>query len=63
MADKTLFSSIKSRLPRANARNEAGGPAYRLPAKHALAQVAATGCAEGAVEPGGRPHACNSPSR
>jgi 60 kDa SS-A/Ro ribonucleoprotein len=44
MANKTLFSSIKSRLPRANARNEAGGLAYRLPAKHALAQVAATGC-------------------
>jgi 60 kDa SS-A/Ro ribonucleoprotein len=44
MANKTLFSSITSRLPRANARNEAGGVAYRLPAKHALAQVAATGC-------------------
>jgi 60 kDa SS-A/Ro ribonucleoprotein len=44
MANKTLFSSITSRLPRANARNEAGGLAYRLPAKHALAQVAATGC-------------------
>jgi 60 kDa SS-A/Ro ribonucleoprotein len=39
-----LFSSITSRLPRANARNEAGGLAYRLSAKHALAQVAATGC-------------------
>ena len=44
MANKTLFSSITSRLPRANARNEAGGVAYRLPAKHAVAQVAATGC-------------------
>lgn len=44
MANKTLFSSITSRLPRANACNEAGGVAYRLPAKHALAQVAATGC-------------------
>jgi 60 kDa SS-A/Ro ribonucleoprotein len=44
MANKTLFSSITSRLPRENARNEAGGVAFRLPAKHALAQVAATGC-------------------
>ncbi|HWB10461.1 MAG TPA: TROVE domain-containing protein [Pirellulales bacterium] len=44
MANKTLFSSITSRLPRATAHNEAGGLAYRLPAKHALAQVAATGC-------------------
>jgi 60 kDa SS-A/Ro ribonucleoprotein len=44
MANKSLFSSIKSRLVRAEVRNEAGGPAYRLPPKHALAQVAATGC-------------------
>lgn len=44
MANKSLFSSIKIRLVRAEVRNEAGGPAYRLPPKHALAQVAATGC-------------------
>src|SRR5689334_733289 len=44
MANKSLFSSIKSRLARAEVRNEAGGPAYRLAPKHALAQVAATGC-------------------
>ena len=44
MANKTLFSSITNQFGRANARNEAGGLAYRLPAKHALAQVAATGC-------------------
>lgn len=44
MANKSLFSSIKNRLLRADARNEAGGPAYRLPPKHALAQLAATGC-------------------
>jgi 60 kDa SS-A/Ro ribonucleoprotein len=44
MANKTLFSSITRRLSRANAVNEAGGVAYRLPAKHALAQAAATGC-------------------
>lgn len=45
MANKTLFQSIVGRLiPRANARNEAGGVAYRLQPKHALAQMAATGC-------------------
>ena len=36
MANKTLFSSIKSLLPRATARNEAGGAAYALAPKHAL---------------------------
>lgn len=44
MANKTLFSSIKSKLTRADARNEAGGRAYRFTPKHALAQMAATGC-------------------
>ncbi|HXT59695.1 MAG TPA: TROVE domain-containing protein [Pirellulales bacterium] len=48
MANKSLFSSFKNRLMRADARNEAGGPAYRLPPKHALAQLAATGCFGGA---------------
>src|SRR5690242_8444117 len=48
MANKNLFSSLKSLLPRADARNEAGGRAYRLPPKHALAQLAATGCFNGA---------------
>ncbi|TWU62017.1 hypothetical protein V7x_37460 [Crateriforma conspicua] len=43
MANKSLFSSITSVLPRALAVNEAGGPAYKFPAKHALAQLAATG--------------------
>ena len=43
MANKTLFSSIKSRLSRASAINEAGGRAYKLAPKHALAQIAATG--------------------
>lgn len=47
MANKSLFSSLKSWLPRADARNEAGGTAYRLPPKHALAQLAATGCFNG----------------
>jgi 60 kDa SS-A/Ro ribonucleoprotein len=44
MTNKSLFKSFKNRLTRADARNEAGGPAYRLPPKHALAQLAATGC-------------------
>ncbi len=44
MANKSLFSSLKALLPRAHARNEAGAIAYRLSAKHALAQLAATGC-------------------
>ena len=44
MANKSLFSSLKSKPPRATARNEAGGAAYALAPKHALAQLAATGC-------------------
>src|SRR5262245_5858414 len=45
MANKTLFQSLVGALiPRANARNGAGGPAYQLPPQHALAQLAATGC-------------------
>jgi 60 kDa SS-A/Ro ribonucleoprotein len=47
MANKSLFSSTTSLLPRADAINEAGGLAYRLPPKHALAQLAATGCFNG----------------
>ena len=47
MANKSLFSSLKSLLPRATARNDAGGAAYALPVKHALAQFAATGCFNG----------------
>ena len=45
MANRTLFQSIAGALlPRAETRNEAGGPAYQLPAPLALAQFAATGC-------------------
>jgi 60 kDa SS-A/Ro ribonucleoprotein len=45
MANTTLFRSILGALfPSANARNEAGGLAYALPPRHALAQFAATGC-------------------
>lgn len=47
MANKSLFSSMKALLPRATARNEAGGSAYALVPKHALAQFAATGCFNG----------------
>jgi 60 kDa SS-A/Ro ribonucleoprotein len=47
MANKTLFSSVKSILQRADARNEAGGRAYQLSPRHALAQLAATGCFNG----------------
>lgn len=43
MANMSLFSSKSARLPRADAINEAGGLAYKLDPKHALAQVAATG--------------------
>ena len=43
MANKNLFASMLGRLPKANAVNEAGGRAYKLEPKHALAQVAATG--------------------
>ena len=41
MANKTLFSSIKSKLPRTDSYNEAGGRAYKFTPKHALAQMAA----------------------
>jgi 60 kDa SS-A/Ro ribonucleoprotein len=47
VANADLFSGIKSRLQRADGRNEAGGRAYRLTPKHALAQLAATGCFNG----------------
>jgi 60 kDa SS-A/Ro ribonucleoprotein len=43
MANKSLFASLTNRLPRASAVNEAGGRAYKLDPKHALAQAAATG--------------------
>lgn len=47
MANKSLFSSLMAKLPRAPVRNEAGGPAYVFEPKHALAQFAATGCFNG----------------
>ena len=45
MANKTLFQSLRGALlPKNDAVNEAGGPAYALAPKQALAQYAATGC-------------------
>ena len=45
MANRTLFQSfIGPFLPRTDVRNEAGGAAYALTPKQALAQYAATGC-------------------
>lgn len=45
MANKTLFSSQSGAFaPQADAVNEAGGLAYQLSPKAALAQYAATGC-------------------
>ncbi|MDP1560113.1 MAG: TROVE domain-containing protein [Pirellulaceae bacterium] len=43
MANKSLFASLLGRLPKANAVNEAGGRAFQLEPKHALAQLASTG--------------------
>jgi len=45
MASKSLFQSIAGALsPKTDARNEAGGQAYHLSPRHALAQYASTGC-------------------
>jgi 60 kDa SS-A/Ro ribonucleoprotein len=42
MANKNLFMSDGSRVPAANTKNAAGGRAYEMSAKQALAQIAAT---------------------
>lgn len=48
MANKTLFSNKNAgRGPVADTRNKAGGKAYAMSDKHALAQMAATGCLNG----------------
>ena len=45
MANKNLFQSLRGALlPKSDTVNEAGGPAYSLSPKHALAQYAVTGC-------------------
>lgn len=44
MANKKLFAStIGKLLPRTNAKNAAGAPAYKLEPRHQLAQIAMTG--------------------
>jgi 60 kDa SS-A/Ro ribonucleoprotein len=53
MANKTLFSSLKSILPRTNTVNEEGARAYKFTPKHALAQMAATGCFNGTFNASG----------
>jgi 60 kDa SS-A/Ro ribonucleoprotein len=45
MANKNLFQTVRGLFtPKANTVNEAGGTAYKLTPKAALAQYAATGC-------------------
>ena len=45
MANKNLFQTVKGMFtPKADTINEAGGTAYKLSPKQALAQYAATGC-------------------
>lgn len=45
MANKNLFQTVKGLFtPKTDTVNEAGGKAYKLSPKHALAQYAATGC-------------------
>lgn len=48
MVNKNLFATIAGKLaPKTHAVNEAGGKAYALTPKQALAQYAATGCLSG----------------
>ena len=45
MANRTLFRSLAGALiPKANARNHEGAPAYAQTPEQTLAQYAATGC-------------------
>lgn len=45
MANKSLFKTIAGKfLPKTDTLNSHGAPAYKLTDKHALAQLAATGC-------------------
>jgi hypothetical protein len=48
MANRSLFRSLLSRFRKTDATNEAGGSAYQLEVRHALAQLAATGAFGGA---------------
>ncbi len=47
MANQLLFPVARNGLVSTDSVNEAGGNAYRMSAKHALAQYAATGCLNG----------------
>lgn len=47
MANTTLFTNPKTHSNQADTLNLAGGPAYSLPPRHALAQLASTGCFHG----------------
>ena len=47
MANKLLFNSLRNLLLNATETNNAGGRSYKMSAKHALAQYAATGCMNG----------------
>ena len=45
--NKNIFKGNTASVPKADAVNEAGGIAYSMGSKHALAQMAATGCING----------------
>jgi 60 kDa SS-A/Ro ribonucleoprotein len=47
MANKHIFRSLAGSPPPADTRNEAGGKAFALPPRQALAQYAVTGCLNG----------------
>ena len=47
MANKHIFRSLAGSPPKADSVNEAGGKAFALPPRQALAQYAVTGCLNG----------------
>jgi 60 kDa SS-A/Ro ribonucleoprotein len=47
MPNKSLFNSTRAAVPKADTVNDAGGQAYRLSSKQALAQIAMTGTFNG----------------
>ena len=48
MANKSVFASTFGKLlPRPDSRNREGAPAYAYEPRHALAQLAVTGCLNG----------------
>jgi 60 kDa SS-A/Ro ribonucleoprotein len=47
MPNKVLFNSARAAVPKTDARNDAGGRAYKLTPKQSLAQMAMTGCFNG----------------